>query len=78
MNLAICEERIDTCLLYTSDLPEVDWSKTTAVQVRSNYIYVNLKGRDAHGIVDPADQYALEERIIDDLYSCLLYTSRCV
>lgn len=48
---------------------EVDWEKTRAVQIRSNYIYLNIKGRDAHGIVDPADQYALEEQIISDLYN---------
>lgn len=50
------------------ELPEVDWTKTTAVQVRSNSIYINLKGRDPHGIVDPADKYELEEKIITDLY----------
>ena len=33
----------------------------------SNYIYINLKGRDAHGIVEPEDKYALEEQIINDL-----------
>jgi predicted AlkP superfamily phosphohydrolase/phosphomutase len=48
---------------------EIDWEKTRAVQVRSNYIYVNLKGRDKTGIVDPADKYALEEQIISDLYN---------
>lgn len=47
----------------------VDLEKTRAVQIRSNYIYVNLKGRDAHGIVDPSEKYALEEQIISDLYS---------
>ena len=51
------------------ELPEVDWSKTRAVQTRANSIYVNLKGRDKHGIVDPADKYELEEQIITDLYS---------
>jgi predicted AlkP superfamily phosphohydrolase/phosphomutase len=52
-----------------NDLDEVDWEKTRAVQIRSNYIYINLKGRDAHGIVDPSEKYALEEQIISDLYS---------
>ena len=51
-----------------NDLPEVDWSKTKAIQVRSNSIYINLKGRDPHGIVDPADKYELEEEIITKLY----------
>ena len=51
------------------DLYEIDWSKTTAVAQRINHIYINLKGRDPHGIVDPADQFELEERIMTDLYS---------
>lgn len=48
---------------------EIDWSKTTAVAPRGNYIYINLKGKYATGIVDPADQYELEEQIISDLYN---------
>ncbi len=51
------------------ELPEVDWDKTQAVMVRSNSIYLNIKGRDPHGIVDPADKYELEEKIITDLYN---------
>lgn len=52
----------------SEDLPEIDWSKTKAIQTRSNSVYINLKGRQPHGIVDPADKYELEERIITDLY----------
>ena len=52
-----------------NDLREIDWSKTTAVAQRGIYIYINLKGRNPEGIVDPADQYELERKIIDDLYS---------
>ncbi len=52
-----------------NSLREVDWEKTRAVQIRSNYIYVNLKGRDKYGIVDPKDKYDLEEQIISDLYN---------
>lgn len=51
-----------------NELHEIDWSKTRAIQTRSNSIYVNLKGRDRHGIVEPADKYELEEQIITDLY----------
>lgn len=50
-------------------LKETDWSKTTAVAQRGNYIYINLKGREKWGIVDPKDKYDLEDKIIDDLYS---------
>lgn len=48
---------------------EIDWEHTTAVAARGNHIYINLKGRDKHGIVDPADKYALEDKLITDLYN---------
>ena len=51
-----------------NDLPEVDWTKTKAIMTRSNSIYINLKGRDKYGIVEPEDKYELEEQIITDLY----------
>ena len=55
----------------------LDWTKTTAVANREMHIYLNIKGRNQHtlpdgtvidGLVDPADQYELEEQIITDLY----------
>ena len=52
-----------------NDTRRVDWAKTKAVAPRGNHIYINLKGRNPHGSVDPADKYELESRIIDDLYS---------
>lgn len=51
-----------------NELPEVDWTKSKAIMTRSNSIYINLKGRDKYGIVDPEDKYELEEQIITDLY----------
>ena len=50
-------------------LKKIDWSKTRAVAVQGNDIFINLKGREKYGIVDPADQYELEEQIMTDLYS---------
>ena len=56
----------------------IDWSKTRAIIQREGHVYLNIKGRDKHtlpdgtvidGIVDPADQYELEEQIMTDLYS---------
>jgi len=47
---------------------EIDWSKTLAYPQRSNSIFVNLKGREPNGIVDPADKFELEERIMTDMY----------
>lgn len=47
----------------------IDWENTKAIANRECNIYINLKGRDEHGIVDPKDKYELEEQIMTDLYS---------
>ena len=47
----------------------VDWTKTRAIASQGNDIFINLKGREPHGIVEPADQYELEEQIMTDLYN---------
>lgn len=52
-----------------NDLKQIDWEKTTAVAPRGNSIYINVKGRDKHGIVDPGDQAAMETKVIDALYN---------
>ena len=51
-----------------NELHEIDWANTKAIATRGNNIYLNLKGRFDHGIVDPADQYQLEEEIMTALY----------
>lgn len=52
-----------------NDTKEIDWSKTRAVQQQGNDIFINLKGKNGgRGIVDPEDQYELEEQIMTDLY----------
>jgi predicted AlkP superfamily phosphohydrolase/phosphomutase len=49
--------------------PEIDWSKSKAAVQRSCYIYVNLKGRDPHGIVAQGKEYnEVREAIIKALY----------
>lgn len=52
-----------------NDLPEIDWENTKAVAQRGNHIYLNLKGRDEHGIIDPKDKYEMEEEIMTTLYN---------
>ena len=47
----------------------IDWTKTRAVNMRTSHIYVNLKGRDPEGIVEPEDYDALVQQIISDLYA---------
>ena len=51
-----------------NELHEIDWDHTKAVAVRGNHIYINLKGRNPYGIVNPEDKYELEEQIMTDLY----------
>jgi len=46
----------------------IDWANTRAVMQREGHVYVNLKGRDPRGIVDPADKWELEEEIMTALY----------
>lgn len=46
----------------------IDWEKTKAVVQGEGHIYLNLKGREPYGIVDPADKYELEEEIMTALY----------
>ena len=50
------------------DLREIDLSQSKAIMDNTGMIYINLKGREESGIVDPEDQYELEEEIITKLY----------
>ncbi|TEB12368.1 alkaline phosphatase family protein [Pelotomaculum propionicicum] len=51
-----------------NELPEIDWANTKAIANRANHIYLNIKGRDKYGIIDPKDQYEVEEEIMTALY----------
>lgn len=64
-------EELGYTVTYIDDDGErkIDWTKTRAVCQRSSYIYVNLKGRDPYGIVDPAEYDELVSQIISDLYN---------
>ena len=48
---------------------KVDWSKTKAVSQRTVHIYVNVKGRDPQGIVEPGEEY---EKVRDEIIKALL------
>lgn len=54
---------------FAEGMYDIDWSKTRAVNQRTSYIYINLKGRDPQGIVEPEDYENLVQQIISDLYS---------
>lgn len=65
-------EELGYCKTYTepdSPMPKIDWTQTRAINQRLTFIYINLKGRDPHGIVDPADYENLVQQIISDLYN---------
>ena len=51
-----------------NDIKAVDWTKTKAVANRGCHIYLNLKGRNATGIVEPEDKWEVEEEIMTALY----------
>ena len=71
INIRVLEELGFTALKHDEDgneLREIDWEHTRAVAQRGNHIYLNLKGREEHGIVDPADKYEVEEELMTALY----------
>ena len=47
----------------------VDWSKTKAYALGLGQIYINLKGREAHGIVSPGEE---SKRVQDELITQLM------
>jgi predicted AlkP superfamily phosphohydrolase/phosphomutase len=55
--------------MYGYPIPGVDWQRTLAIPQRSCYVYVNLKGRDPDGVVEPEDYLAVREKAIDALQS---------
>mgnify|MGYP000054571017 CR=1 FL=1 len=71
INVGVMKELGLTVLQKDADgneIPKIDWSKTVAVAPRANQIYLNMKGRDPHGIVEPGDKYEWEEEIMTRLY----------
>ncbi len=55
-------------LAYETDpntgVRKLDWTRTKAFPQRSIYVYLNLKGRDPQGIVEPADYDAVVDGVI--------------
>ena len=71
-NIRVMEELGYTVLKKDAngkEMREIDWEKTRAVATRGGHIWINLKGRNATGIVEEADKYALEAEIISALYN---------
>ena len=49
----------------------VDWSKTRAYALGLNGLYINLKGREKHGIVDPSERDALMRELQQKLLAVI-------
>ncbi len=69
-NVNVSQILIDKGLMVVDpDTRQVVWEKTRAVPQRSCHVYVNLKGRDPHGIVEPGEEYeAVREEIVEAFY----------
>ena len=70
VNVRLLQELGFTALKHDEngeELREIDWEKTKAVNIGMN-IWLNIKGRDKFGCVDPKDQYQVEEEIMTALY----------
>ncbi len=49
------------------EITDVDWSRTKAYHLGLGRIWLNLKGREPHGIVEPAEAPALLQRLREGL-----------
>ncbi|MEW6263209.1 MAG: alkaline phosphatase family protein [Thermodesulfobacteriota bacterium] len=56
---------------YATGAMKIDWARTKCFPLEPchAHIFVNLKGRDPHGIVEPDDYGRVQEEIIDALMS---------
>lgn len=72
INAGVFEELGYTSLISVPGIEgmyKIDWEHTRAIQHRTSYAYINLKGRDPEGIVEPEDYDELVQQIISDLYN---------
>ena len=63
------DRKLDDLFFKTSFFTYVDWSKTKAYALGLGQIYLNLKGREAYGIVEKGEE---EQRLKDDIRKKLL------
>jgi predicted AlkP superfamily phosphohydrolase/phosphomutase len=52
-------------------LTDVDFEKTRAYAVGLGGIYINLKGRERHGVIDPSERQALKDELKAKLFELL-------
>ena len=63
--------RIRSCARIPGIFANVDWSKTRAYALGLNGLYINLKGREKIGTVDPGDRAALVAEIAAKLLATI-------
>jgi predicted AlkP superfamily phosphohydrolase/phosphomutase len=62
----------------TSIMRDVDWSQTTAYGLGINGLYLNLKGRERDGTVEPGDAEALKTELVNRLQAVQDFDGRPV
>ena len=50
---------------YADPIPGLEWERTLALPYGSCHVYVNLRGREPHGVVASDEYDAVRERVID-------------
>ena len=56
-------------MVVDPDTRQVVWEETRAVPQRACYAYVNVRGRDPEGIVEPGQEYeAVRDQIVEAFY----------
>jgi len=61
------ERTLEQFFRRRSETSHIDWEKTRAYAMGLGQIYLNLKGREARGIVDPTDRDALLDELTKKL-----------
>lgn len=64
-------EKMGLCKIIkdpVTGIKEIDWTQTKAAALLSCYVYINLKSRYPHGIVDGSEYEELRNKIIKALY----------
>ena len=63
---------------FKAEPTDIDWSRTRAYATGLGGFYLNLRGRERHGCVDPADAAALREELREKLQALRDGGRRCV
>ncbi|MDA2927669.1 alkaline phosphatase family protein [Acidobacteria bacterium AH-259-G07] len=59
-------QKLDQMFSGGSFFPNVDWRKTRAYSLGLSHIYINLRGRESRGIVNPGEEY---KQLVDEILS---------